>query len=88
MQTSAANNRVPPSHILGRPGPGEPSGFLVVPGRAEGVAEGEAEGAGARRKSPSALGLARAALAPPSPALTPSPPGPAHPVVFYRQEGR
>ena len=25
------------SHILGRPGPGEPSGFLVVPGRAEGV---------------------------------------------------
>ncbi len=23
------------SHILGRPGPGEPSGFLVVPGRAE-----------------------------------------------------
>ena len=26
------------SHILGRPGPGEPSGFLVVPGRAEGVA--------------------------------------------------
>ena len=30
--------RAPPSHILGRPGPGEPSGFLVVPGRAEGVA--------------------------------------------------
>ena len=26
------------SHILGRPGPGEPSGFLAVPGRAEGVA--------------------------------------------------
>ena len=26
------------SHILGRPGPGEPSGFLVAPGRAEGVA--------------------------------------------------
>ena len=25
------------SHILGRPGPGEPSGFLVVPGGAEGV---------------------------------------------------
>jgi hypothetical protein len=25
------------SHILGRPGPGEPSGFLVVLGRAEGV---------------------------------------------------
>jgi hypothetical protein len=24
-------------HILGRPGPGEPSGFLAVPGRAEGV---------------------------------------------------
>ncbi len=24
-------------HILPRPGPGEPSGFLVVPGRAEGV---------------------------------------------------
>ena len=38
VQTSAANNRGPPSHILGRPGPGEPSGFLVVPGRAEGVA--------------------------------------------------
>ena len=30
--------RAPPSHILGRPGPGEPSGFLVVPDRAEGVA--------------------------------------------------
>ena len=26
------------SHILGRPGPGEPPGFLVVPGRADGVA--------------------------------------------------
>ena len=39
-------SRAPPSHILGRPGPGEPSGFLVVPGRAEGVAEGEAEAAG------------------------------------------
>ena len=25
------------SHIHGRPGPGEPSGFLVVPGRAERV---------------------------------------------------
>ena len=34
------------SHMASRPGPGEPSGFLVVPGRAEGVAEGEAEGAG------------------------------------------
>ena len=37
------------SHILGRPGPGEPSGFPVVPGRAEGVAEGEAKGAGLSR---------------------------------------
>jgi hypothetical protein len=24
-------------HMASRPGPGEPSGFLVVPGRAEGV---------------------------------------------------
>ena len=32
----------PPAHILGRPGPGEPSGFLVVPGRSEGVAHAAA----------------------------------------------
>ena len=30
------------SRILGRPGPGEPSGFLVVPGQAEGVRVGPA----------------------------------------------
>ena len=51
------------SHILGRPGPGEPSGFLVVPGRAEGVAEREAEGAGLSKET-GALGLARTARAP------------------------
>ena len=38
----AADNASAASHILGRPGPGEPSGFLVVPGRAEGVARGRA----------------------------------------------
>ena len=36
--SSTSNDHGPPSHILGRPGPGEPSGFLVAPGRAEGVA--------------------------------------------------
>ena len=34
--TSAANARAT-AHIIGRPGPKEPSGFLVVPGRAKGV---------------------------------------------------
>ena len=37
----SANDRTSASasaHTLGRPGPGEPSGILVVPGRAEGVA--------------------------------------------------
>ena len=62
----SANNRTSASasaHILGRPGPGEPSGFLVAPGRAEGGAEGEAEGAGLSEE-PGALGLARTAHAP------------------------
>ena len=32
-----ANNAQAASRILGRPGPGEPSGLLVAPGRAESV---------------------------------------------------
>ena len=78
---TAATTRGTASHILGRPGPGEPSGFLVVPGRAEGVAEGEAEGAGlsqrARRPRPHARSP-RATFA----RADPSPPG--TPLLYFR----
>ena len=35
--TNNHDNASAAAHISARPGPGEPSGFLVVPGRAEGV---------------------------------------------------
>ena len=38
QQRPRQQREVPPRTSSARPGPGEPSGFLVVPGRAEGVA--------------------------------------------------
>ena len=77
---TAATPRGTASHILGRPGPGEPSGFPVAPGLAEGVAEGEAEGAGlslspapsASRAQPSRHLRLRKPSSPPGPAQTPT----------------
>ena len=62
---TAATTRGTASRILGRPGPGEPSGFLVVPGRAEGVACGAAHALRASTSAP--------LLAPPHP-RSPTPP--------------
>ena len=58
------------SHILGRPGPGEPSGFLVVPGRAEGVARAAA--GDARRVRTSSPSPRPRSPTPPRPAPSPA----------------
>ena len=58
------------SHILGRPGPGEPSGFLVVPGRAEGVARAAA--GDAQRVRTSSQSPRPRSPTPPAPAPSPA----------------
>ena len=72
--------RGPPRTSSAGPARGEPLGFLVVPGRAEGVAKGEAEGGGhsaacaprEQRGEAEAAGLSGRAPAPPASRAPPS----------------